>query len=67
MTQRQVRQWILIVFGVFVVGAIVSLATSGGVSDIAFVVYVVALVVLIGILIAWLVGRGRRGPTAGQP
>ena len=67
MTQGQVRQWILIVFGVFVVGAIVSLATSGGVSDIAFVVYVVALVVLIGILIAWLVGRGRRGPTAGQP
>ena len=67
MTQRQVRQWILIVFGVFVVGAIVSLATSGGVSDIAFVVYVVALVVLIGLVIAWLVGRGRRGPTAGQP
>jgi Sec-independent protein secretion pathway component TatC len=65
--QGQLRQWILIASGVFVVGAIVSLATSGGVSDIAFVVYVVALVVLIGLVIAWLVGRGRRGPTAGQP
>jgi Sec-independent protein secretion pathway component TatC len=65
--QGQLRQWILIAFGVFVVGAIVSLATSGGVSDIAFVVYAVALVVLIGLLIAWLVGRSRRGPTAGQP
>jgi len=65
--QGQLRQWILVAFGVFVVGAIVSLATSGGVSDIAFVVYVVALVVLIGLVIAWLVGRGRRGPTAGQP
>jgi hypothetical protein len=65
--QGQLRQWILIAFGVFVVGAIVSLATSGGVSDIAFVVYVVALVVLIGLVIAWLVGRGRAGPTAGQP
>ena len=64
---EQLRQWILIALGVFVVGAIVSLATSGGVSDVAFVVYVVALVVLIGLVIAWLVGRGRRGPTAGQP
>jgi hypothetical protein len=65
--QGQLREWIFIASGVFVVGAIVSLATSGGVSDIAFVVYVVALVVLIGLVIAWLVGRGRRGPTAGQP
>jgi hypothetical protein len=65
--QGQLRQWILIALGVFVIAAIVSLATSGGVSDVAFVVYVVALVVLIGLVIAWLVGRGRRGPTAGQP
>jgi hypothetical protein len=65
--QEQLRQWILTAFGVFVVAVIVSVATSGGVSDIAFVVYVVALVVLIGLLIAWLVGRGKSGPTAGQP
>jgi Sec-independent protein secretion pathway component TatC len=65
--QGQLRQWTLIAFGVFVVAVIVSLATSGGVSDIAFVVYVVALVILIGLLVAWLIGRGRSGPTAGQP
>ncbi len=65
--QGQLRQWILIALGVFVLAVIVSLAASGTVSDIAFVVYVVALVVLIGLLVAWLVGRGRRGPTAGQP
>jgi cbb3-type cytochrome oxidase subunit 3 len=63
----QLRQWILIALGVFIVAVIVSLATSGGVSDIAFVVYVVALAVLIGLVVAWLLGRGRRGPTAGQP
>jgi hypothetical protein len=65
--QGQLRQWILVALGVFVVAVIVSLAASGTVSDIAFVVYVVALVVLIGLVVAWLVGRGRRGPTAGQP
>lgn len=65
--QERLRQWILIAFGVFVVAVIVSVATSGGVSDIAFVIYAVALVVLIGLGIAWLLGRGRRGPTAGQP
>ena len=63
----QLRQWIRIALGVFIVAVIVSLATSGGVSDIAFVVYAVALVVLIGLVVAWLLGRGRRGPTAGQP
>jgi hypothetical protein len=63
--QGQLRQWILIALGVFVVAVIVSLATSGGVSDIAFFVYVAALVVLIGLTVAWLIGRGRRGPTAG--
>ena len=48
---------------------IVSLATSGGVSDIAFVVYAVALVVLVGLFIARLIDnmRARRGPPAGQP
>ena len=65
--QGQLRQWILIALGVFVVAVIVSLATSGVVSDIGFFVYAVALVVLIGLLVAWLIGRGRRGPTAGQP
>jgi cell division protein FtsW (lipid II flippase) len=65
--QQRLRQWILIALGVFVVAVIVSLATSDVVSDIAFVVYAVALVVLIGLVVAWLVGRGRRGPTAGQP
>jgi cbb3-type cytochrome oxidase subunit 3 len=65
--QGQLRQWILIALGVFVVAVIVSLATSGVVSDIGFFVYVVALVVLIGLVVAWLFGRGRRGPTAGQP
>jgi Sec-independent protein secretion pathway component TatC len=64
--QGQLRQWILIAFGVFVVAVIVSLATSGSVSDIAFVVYAVALVVLIGLVVVWLIDRGRRGPTAGQ-
>jgi hypothetical protein len=65
--QQQLRQWILIAGGVFVVAVIVSLATSGGVSDIAFVVYAVALVVLIGLVVAWLLARGRSGPTARQP
>jgi peptidoglycan/LPS O-acetylase OafA/YrhL len=65
--QGQLRRWILIALGVFVVAVIVSLATSGSVSDIAFVVYAVALVVLIGLVVVWLVARGRRGPTAGQP
>jgi hypothetical protein len=65
--QEQLRQWILIALGVFVVAVIVSLATSGAASDIAFVVYAVALVVLIGLVVALLLGRGRRGPTAGQP
>jgi hypothetical protein len=65
--QGQLRQWILIALGVFVVAVIVSLATSGSVSDIAFVVYAVALVVLIGLVVVWLIDRGRRGPTAGQP
>jgi hypothetical protein len=65
--QGQLRQWILIALGVFVVAVIVSLATSGVVSDIGFFVYVVAFVVLIGLVVAWLFGRGRRGPTAGQP
>jgi cbb3-type cytochrome oxidase subunit 3 len=65
--QGQLRQWILIALGVFVVAVIVSLATSGVVSDIGFFVYAVALVVLIGLVVAWLIGRGRRGPTAGQP
>ena len=65
--QGQLRQGILVTFSVFVVAVIVSLAASGAVSDIAFVVYVLALVVLIGLLVAWFVGRGRRGPTAGQP
>jgi hypothetical protein len=65
--QEQLRQWIPIALGVFVVAVIVSLATSDVVSDIAFVVYAVALVVLIGLVVAWLIGRRRRGPTAGQP
>jgi branched-subunit amino acid permease len=65
--QGQLRQWILLALGVFVVAVIVSLATSGIVSDIGFFVYAVALVVLIGLVVAWLIGRGRRGPTAGQP
>jgi hypothetical protein len=67
--QRQLRQWTLIALGVFVVAVIVSLATSGGVSDIAFVVYAVALVVLVGLLFARLIDnmRARRGPPAGQP
>jgi hypothetical protein len=65
--QGQLRQLILIALGVFAVAVIVSLAASGTVSDIAFFVYAVALVVLIGLLIAWLLGRGRSGPTAGQP
>jgi uncharacterized membrane protein YhaH (DUF805 family) len=65
--QGQLRQWILIALGVFVVAVIVSLATSGSVSDIAFVIYVLALVVLIGLVVVRLIGRGRRGPTAGQP
>jgi hypothetical protein len=64
---EQLPQWIRIALGVFVVAVIVSLATSGSASDIAFVVYVVALVVLIGLVVAWLLTRGRRGPTAGQP
>jgi hypothetical protein len=63
----QLRQWIFIALGVFVAAVIVSVATSGGVSDIAFVVYVVALVVLIGLGIAWLLTRGKSGPSAGQP
>jgi hypothetical protein len=57
----------LTALGVFVVALIVSLATSGGVSDVAFVVYAVALVVLIGLVVVWLIDRGRRGPTPGQP
>ena len=65
--QGQLRQMIRIALGVFAVAVIVSLAASGTVSDIAFFVYVVALVVLVGLVVAWLVGRGRRGPTAGQP
>ncbi|MDQ3933183.1 MAG: hypothetical protein M3340_00975 [Actinomycetota bacterium] len=65
--QGRLRQWILIVLGVFVVAVILSLATSGVVSDVGFVVYAVALVVLIALLVAWLIGRGRGGPTAGQP
>jgi hypothetical protein len=65
--QGPFRQWILIALGVFVVAVIVSLATSGVVSDIAFVVYAASLVVLIGLVVALLLGRGRRGPTAGQP
>ena len=60
--ETQLRQWILIALGVFVVAVIVSLAASGTLSDIAFVVYVVALVVLVGLAVAWLVGRGRGGP-----
>jgi hypothetical protein len=65
--QEQLRQWLFIALGVFVVAVIVSFATSGTVSDITFVVYAVAFVVAIGLAIAWLVSRGRRGPTAGQP
>ena len=65
--EAQLRQWSLIALGVFVVGVIVSLATSGAVSDIAFVVYAVALVALIGLGIAWLLKRGKSGPAAGQP
>jgi Sec-independent protein secretion pathway component TatC len=65
--QERLRQWIFIALAVFVVAMIVSLATSDVVSDIAFVVYAVALLVLVGLVVAWLIGRARRGPTAGQP
>jgi hypothetical protein len=63
----QLRQWMFVALGVFLVAVIVSLVASGSVSDIAFVVYVVALVVAIGLAIAWLASRGKGGPTAGRP
>jgi uncharacterized membrane protein AbrB (regulator of aidB expression) len=65
--QEQLRQWAFIALGVFVVALIVSLVAEDTVSDIAFVVYVAALVVLIGLVLAWLLRRGRSGPPAGQP
>ena len=65
--QDRLRHWILVALGVFVVAAILSFATSGTVSDIGFFVYAAALVVLIVLVVVWLIGRGRRGPTTGQP
>jgi hypothetical protein len=52
---------------VFVLAVIVSLATSGTVSDIGFFVYAAALVVLVGLVIAWVLAAVRRGPPADQP
>jgi hypothetical protein len=46
-----------LVLGVFVVAVVVSLVTNGGVSDVAFVVYVVAAGLLIVLAIAALMGR----------
>jgi lipopolysaccharide export LptBFGC system permease protein LptF len=66
MMREQRRQWTLIVFGVFAVAVIVSLVSSGTVSDLAFVVYVVAFVILIALAGAWMLGRGK-DTTAGQP
>ena len=67
--QARLRQWVLVALGVFVVAVILSLATSGVVSDIGFFVYAAAFIVLVGLLIALLVDylRTRRGPGTGQP
>jgi hypothetical protein len=67
--QARLRQWALIALGVFVVAVILSLATSGVVSDIGFFIYAAAFIVLVGLLIALLLDylRARRGPPAGQP
>ena len=56
---KRLSQAILVSLGVFTCAVALSMATSGTISDIGFLIYAAALVLLVALSIAWLIVRLR--------